>query len=226
MDISKLASALALCVFVGGCGSEESTDGDVKSAAESPPPVAEERTFAARHIQASMLYSIAPVYGRLIEKNVVIDPDITGAVTMTVNTDQLMTRAEAIRFYEDTFLMNGFAVLSVDEQTSKLIDVSPSPPKEYHEGVYREGDEIPEVDARLKYMMTFEHLAADEAGRVFRLYTGSSPKRYGSSLDGSVLLLAESGRVLNSLIRLKELIDVSPPLESYPEEFEGLVKSD
>ncbi len=83
-----------------------------------------------------MLTDILPVYEELIGKKIIVESSITDAVTMTINTQQEMNRAEAIRFYEDSFLMNGFAILPVDDRTVKFVSVATNPGDQHRRGAH------------------------------------------------------------------------------------------
>ena len=171
-------------MVAGGCGDRESSNANMLSKTEesdaASPLVApllpqlpavtavEDRTFEARHIAASMLDVILPAYETLIEKEIIVDRRITPAVTMTINTDQSMTREEAIRLYDDTFLINGYAILVVDEKTVKVVDVRNRPDYALV-GLpfYRQGEEFSETDDSIAYIMKLDNLSADECGRIF-----------------------------------------------------------
>ena len=156
-----------------------------------------------------MLSAILPAYEELIEKKIVVDSTITDAVTMTINTQQKMTKAEAIRYYEDTFLINGFAILPVDDRTVKFVSVAQNPV----EGtgavrIFREPDPIPDVDDTIGYIMKFNNVSAEEASRTFQLFTRSTTGGYIPAPDGATMIITESARVIAQLIDLKQAIDV------------------
>lgn len=156
-----------------------------------------------------MLTDILPVYEELIGKKIIVESTITDAVTMTINTQQEMNREEAIRFYEDSFLMNGFAILPVDDRTVKFVSVATNP--ETSTGavrIYREGDEVPDLDDTVGYIMKFANVSADEASRTFQAFTRSTTGGYIPAPDGLTMIITESGRVIKSLIDLKREIDV------------------
>lgn len=156
-----------------------------------------------------MLSSILPAYEELIGKKIIIDSSITDAVTMTINTQQMMTRDEAVRFYEDTFLINGYAVVGVDDRTVKFINVATKPVEGLGELIiYRDGQEIPDTDDMIGYVMKFNNISAEEASRTLQLFTRSTTGGYIPAPDGLTLIITESGRVVRSLIELKKEIDV------------------
>ena len=113
-------------------------------------------------------------------------------------------KEEAIRFYEDTFLINGFAVLPVDDRTVKFVSVAQNPV----EGtgavpIFREGDTLPEVDDTIGYIMKFNNVSAEEASRTFQLYTRSTTGGYIPAPDGATMIITESGRLMQTLIEYR-----------------------
>ena len=71
-------------------------------------------------IQAPVIDILAPDYGELVGKKVIVDDSVGAGFTMTINSLKKMDRAEAIKFYEDSFRLNGYVLTPVDGETVLL----------------------------------------------------------------------------------------------------------
>jgi len=185
---------------------------------DEPPPVRPrpgrnadgEQTYNVQGVQLPVLTVILPAYEELTGRKLIVDNTITDALTMTMLSQTELTREEAIRFYEDNFLMNGFAVLPVKGQlTDKFVTIANHQGNVLsHSQILREGDEVPDTDDVLIYLMKFKFISADEASRLFTLISGQSAQGgFALAPDGSTMVITASGRVVRSLIEIRDEID-------------------
>ena len=113
---------------IAGQDQTSSTDPDEnrrRLVIRAPVEEAGDEVFTATHIQAPLVSDIIPAYAELAGKRIVLDNQITEAITMTINTAQKMSKEVALDFYEDTFEINGFQLVPVDDETLKFVAIEP-----------------------------------------------------------------------------------------------------
>ena len=112
--------------------------------------------------------AIIPFYTQITGKKFILDSSLAGEPLRIVAPDPL-TRAEAVAFIEATLILNGYAIIPVDDKTVKLIHhsggKSPTP-----EGlkVYHSIKDLPTTEELCHYVMPLEHIAPEEAAKAFQ----------------------------------------------------------
>jgi type II secretion system protein D len=112
---------------------------------------------------------------------------------------ELLKRAAGIEgfvFVDDPNIEN-LAYLTADARvTTKLYPV------------FNEGDELPETDKVVTYVMTFQHIKPETAQQVFQQIIGQTGN-YGSvAITNTQVIITEHTSLIRGLIKLKEEIDI------------------
>lgn len=155
--------------------------------------------------------AIIPFYTQITGKKFILDSSLAGEPLRIVAPDPL-TRAEAVAFIEATLILNGYAIIPVDDKTVKLIHhsggKSPTP-----EGlkVYHSIKDLPETEELCHYVMPLEHIAPEEAAKAFqeviKLHT------YGAIMpmkNAAALVITENSVTIRSIYEMAQVIDVPP----------------
>ncbi len=155
--------------------------------------------------------AIIPFYTQITGKKFILDSSLAGEPLRIVAPDPL-TRAEAVAFIEATLILNGYAIIPVDDKTVKLIHhsggKSPTP-----EGlkVYHSIKDLPQTEELCHYVMPLEHIAPEEAAKAFqeviKLHT------YGAIMpmkNAAALVITENSVTIRSIYEMAQVIDVPP----------------
>jgi type II secretion system protein D len=155
--------------------------------------------------------AIIPFYSQITGKKFILDSSLAGEPLKIVAPDPL-TRAEAVAFIEATLILNGYAIIPVDDKTVKLIHhsggKSPTP-----EGlkVYHSIKDLPQTEELCHYVMPLEHISPEEAAKAFqeviKLHT------YGAIMpmkNAAALVITENSVTIRSIYEMAQVIDVPP----------------
>ncbi|MDF1810760.1 MAG: secretin N-terminal domain-containing protein [Verrucomicrobiales bacterium] len=155
--------------------------------------------------------AILPYYEKLTSKKIIRDANLEGG-NISIVTDANLTREEAIRFIDSAFLLNGYAILPVDDNTLKIIN--------YNNGKSLRAQELPVITDPLSlpvteqvvnYVMHLEHSTPDEAIDTFsqivtmNAYGAMTPLNKSNSI-----VITESTPVIRMLLNFKRHVDVPP----------------
>ena len=155
--------------------------------------------------------AVLDLYERLSGKHLIRDINL-GGVTFSFNVPPGMSDAEALKFIESTLLLNGVAIIRIDDHTDKVITVgSNKNPRSEGVKLYANAVDLPSDDEVVSYYMPLSYINPQEAISIF---TGTAPVHlYGAyvpALSAQAVILTENAGVIRQLIALKELIDVPP----------------
>ena len=155
--------------------------------------------------------AILPYYEKLSGKKIIRDGNL-GATNISIVTDSRLTKTEALQFIDSALLLNGYAMLPVDEKTLKII---------YFEGGKSiRAQELPVVteEAGLKdngqvvnYVMHLDHVAPEDAITTFSNIVTLNPYGAMTALGRSnAIVITESTPIVRMLLSFKEFVDVPP----------------
>jgi general secretion pathway protein D len=164
------------------------------------------------NFQNSPVDSILDVYEKLTGKHLIRDAGLASVPPISINASGI-DKSEIIKLIEATLLLNGVAIVPVDEKNAKVIAaVGPNKnPRSEGLRIYANASDLPLDDEVVGYYMPLSYISAQEAQGIF---TQNAPVHaYGAYViapSAQALILTETTPVIRQLISLKELIDVPP----------------
>jgi general secretion pathway protein D len=190
--------------------SAQAVDGS-KPAGGTPSPGVINGDSVTVSFPNSPVAAIIPFYSQLTGKKMILDAALQGESLRIIGTRPLSKR-EAVAFIESSLLLNGYAVLPMDEQTVKLIHHSGGKnPRSEGLPVITTIRELPEGEQIVNYVMPLSHISPEEATKAFQQVV--QLHAYGSITpiaNASAIIITESTTTIRSLANLASVIDVSP----------------
>jgi hypothetical protein len=152
------------------------------------------------------------ILGQLSGKQYVLDAELAGLPPISVNITGLGKDA-GIKLITATLLLNGVALIPVDDQTMKVVTTGTNKnPRSEGLRIYTAAADLPNDDEIVTYYMSLDHIDPQEAAGIFiqvapvHLYGAYVP---APSAQG--VILTENASVIRELIELKKSIDVTRP---------------
>ncbi len=175
------------------------------------PPGASTGPGGSANFSNAPANAVLDLYERLSGKHLIRDINLSG-VTFSFNVPSGMSDAEALKFIEATLLLNGVAIIRIDDHTDKVITVgSNKNPRSEGVKLYANAVDLPNDDEVVSYYMPLSYINPQEAVTIF---TQTAPIHlYGAYVpaqSAQAVILTENAGVIRQLIALKELIDVPP----------------
>jgi type II secretion system protein D len=173
----------------------------------------------------SPVAAILPFYEKLTGKRIIRDAKLEGN-ELSINAPEAMTRAEAVSFIESNLLLNGYVVIPLDENTLKVVNYEAGKsPRSQGLPVLVDAEDLPEGEAVVNYVMTLDHISADEAAMAFSQVVVLNPYGAITPLNASsAVIITENTSVVRSLIELKAHLDI--PSSQVANEFIDLKRAD
>jgi general secretion pathway protein D len=190
------------------------------------PPDDSSQASGFSNFQNTPVSSILDVYEQLSGKHLIRDIAVTQLPPITLNATGV-SKAQFLKLIEATLLLNGVAIIPIDDHTAKVVSV-PDPTKNPRsEGIklYANADAIPKDNELVSYYMPLNYINPQEAVQVFTAQAPVHP--YGAYIPvptAQAVIVTEGADVVRELIGLKELIDVPPA--SVTSEFVQLRRAD
>jgi len=162
--------------------------------------------------QNAPVNSILDVYEQLTNKRLIRDANLTGVPPISITATGI-SKPEMVKLIEATLLLNGVAIVPIDDKTSKVIAAIGGNKNPRSEGVklYVNATDLPLDDEVVSYYMPLDYISAQEAQGVF---TQSIPVHpygaYAVAPSAQAVILTETTAVIRQLIALKGLIDTPP----------------
>jgi hypothetical protein len=143
-------------------------------------------------------------------KHAIRDANLNGLPPISVNVEGL-SKEETIRLITATLLLNGVAVITVDDHTMKIVTTGTNKnPRSEGVRLYTNAADLPADDEIVTYYMALDHIDPLEAAGIF---TQVAPVHvFGSYVpapSAQGLILTENSSVIRELIELKKSIDVT-----------------
>ncbi len=173
----------------------------------------------------SPVAAILPYYEKLTGKRIIRDAKLEGA-ELSVTSPEPLTQMEAVSFIESALLLNGYALIPVDDKTLKVVNYEAGKsPRSQGLPVVVAPEDLPEGEAVVNYVMTLDHIAPEEAARAFTQVVALNPYGAITPLNAaSAVIVTENTSVVRSLIDLKQHLDV--PSNQVANEFMDLERAD
>jgi general secretion pathway protein D len=160
---------------------------------------------------SSPVQAIIPFYTQITGKKIILDSALQGEPLRIIAPEPL-TRREAVAFIEATLLLNGYAIIPVDDTTVKLIHhsggKSPTP-----EGlrVYNSIRDLPNNEELCHFVMPLQHISPEEASKAFQQVI--KLHSYGAIMpmkNAAALIITENSTTIRSIYEIAQVIDVPP----------------
>ncbi len=153
---------------------------------------------------------VLDIYIQLTGRQLIRDANLAG-VNLSILARNV-SKPEAIRIIESSFLLNGYVFVPVDDKTSKIINAgSGKNPRSEGVALYADPAQLPGSEEVATLFMPLRFIDPEEATQVFSQHVVPHP--YGviiSVPNAQALLITESTTVLRKLAALRDLIDVPP----------------
>jgi general secretion pathway protein D len=155
--------------------------------------------------------SILDTYEQFSGKHLIRDANLSSIQPISINETGL-SKDEMLKLVEATLLLNGVAIVPVDDQTVKIVVVGTKNPRSEGVRIYANAADLPIEDEVVSYYMPLNYVSPQEAQGIF---SQSAPfhTTYGAYVpapSAQAIILTENTSVIRQLIALKELIDVPP----------------
>jgi len=178
--------------------------------AQSPSALNDSATIKV-NFPNSPVQAIIPFYTQITGKKIILDSALQGEPLRIISPEPL-TRKEAVAFIEATLLLNGYAIIPVDDTTVKLIHhsggKSPTP-----EGlkVYNSIKDLPATEELCHFVMPLVHISPEEASKAFQQVI--KLHSYGAIMpmkNAAALIITENSTTIRSIYEIAQVIDVPP----------------
>ncbi len=216
--------ALGLAALLPLSAQEPDPNPNLDRAAVAPPPPPADPEAAAPgtgnapgalpfgNLQNTPVTSVLDIYEGLTGMHLVKDINLNGVPPVSLNGSGL-SKKEFIKLIEETLLLDGVAILPIDEKTIKVINVQTKPPGGEGAPLFSNAENLPSTDAIISYYMTLNFISPQEALSVFQGNVPPGSHAYGAYVaapSAQAVIITENVRVIRKLIQIKELIDVPP----------------
>ncbi|MEN3942489.1 secretin N-terminal domain-containing protein [Prosthecobacter sp. SYSU 5D2] len=180
------------------------------SRAQQSPSLDDTATIRV-NFPSSPVQAIIPFYTQITGKKIILDSALQGEPLRIIAPEPL-TRREAVAFIEATLLLNGYAIIPVDDKTVKLIHhsggKSPTP-----EGlrVYNSIRDLPDNEELCHFVMPLQHISPEEASKAFQQVI--KLHSYGAIMpmkNAAALIITENSTTIRSIYEIAQVIDVPP----------------
>lgn len=173
-------------------------------------PVGEGATIKVNFPNAP-IQAIIPFYTQLTGRKLILDSALQGE-QLRIISPQLLTKKDAIAFIEATMLLNGYAIIKVDETTAKLINhAGGKSPTADGLKVYNSPRDLPQGEEICHYVLPLQHISADQASKAFQQVI--KLHAYGAMTpisNDSALIITENTATIRSICEIAQIVDVPP----------------
>ena len=161
--------------------------------------------------QNAPVNTILDLYEQLSGMHLIRDANLSGVPPVSLNANGL-SKADMLKMIEATLLLNGVAIIPVDDHNLKVVTVGTNKnPRSEGIKVYANAADLPADDQVVSYFMPLDYINPQEAVGIF---TQTAPVHtygfYTPAPSAQDVVLTENVSVIRQLIALKELIDVPP----------------
>jgi general secretion pathway protein D len=177
----------------------------------SPPSDNSNDSAGFSNFQNTPISSILDNYEQISGKHLIRDANIASIPNVSINATGV-SKEEFLRLVESTLLLNGVAIVPVDDHTAKVVAMAGARnPRSEGVKIYANAEDIPKDDEVVSYYMPLSYINPAEAVQIFMNQAPVHP--YGVYIPAptaQAVIVTESTGVVRELIALKELIDVPP----------------
>jgi len=177
------------------------------------------------NFQNTPVSSLLDVYEQVSGEHLIRDINVTNLPPISLNATGV-SREEFLKLVESTLLLNGVAIVPVDDNTAKVVSLASNKnPRSEGVKLYANADAIPQDDEVVSYYMPLTYISPNEAVAIFSNQAPVHP--YGAYIPAptaQAVIVTENTAVVRELIALKELIDIPPA--QVTSEFVQLTRAD
>jgi type II secretory pathway component GspD/PulD (secretin) len=170
-------------------------------------------------LESAPVPEVIDLLGQLTGKHFIRDTNLVGVPPVSVNGTGL-TKEEFTKLITGTLLLNGIALIPVDDQTMKVVTVETNKnPRSEGVRYYSNEADLPLDDQIVTYYMPLDHIRPEEAAGIFtQVAPVHSYGAYVSATSANAIILTENVSVIRELIALKKGIDIqgATPLRPPP----------
>ncbi|HCN27709.1 MAG TPA: hypothetical protein DIT64_02775 [Verrucomicrobiales bacterium] len=159
----------------------------------------------------SPVQAIIPFYTEITGKKIILDSALQGEPLRIVAPHPL-SRKEAIAFIEATLLLNGYAIIPVDDSTVKLIHhTGGKNPASHGLKVYTAIHDLPANEEICHFVLPLQHISPDEASKAFQqVIKLNSFGAITPVTNAAALIITENSITIRSICEIAKVIDVPP----------------
>jgi general secretion pathway protein D len=181
-------------------------------AGQAPPPGPDASGGSFSNFQNTPVSSILDTYEEISGKHLIRDISLASLPPISLNASGV-TKEQFLRLVEATLLLNGVAIVPIDDHTAKVVNIPSTNKNPRSEGVklYANAEDIPTDDEVVSYYMPLSYISPNEAVAIFTSQAPVHP--YGAYIPAptaQAVVITESTTVVRELIALKQLIDIPP----------------
>ncbi len=161
--------------------------------------------------QNAPVNTILDLYEQLSGKHLIRDANLSSAF-ISINASGL-SKTEMMKMIEATLLLNGVAIVPIDDHNAKVITVGTNKnPRSEGVKIFANAVDLPTDDGIVSYYMPLNYINPQEAVGIFSNVAPFHPGygAYTPAPSAQAVILTENVSVIRQLIALKELIDVPP----------------
>ncbi len=152
-----------------------------------------------------------PAYQQMTGKKMILDGALQGE-NLKIMSPRPLTKKEAIAFIEASLLLNGYAIIKVDEETVKVIHHSGGKdPSAEGIPVINSIRDLPQTEEIVHFVLPLQHISPEEATKAFT--TVVKLHAYGAITavnNTSNVIIKENTATIRSIYELAQIIDVPP----------------
>jgi len=169
-------------------------------------------TPGSSNYQKAPVSTILDLYEQLSGKHLIRDANLDStAIFVSMNATGL-SKPEMIRMIEQVLLLNGVAIIPVDDHNLKVVTVGTNKnPRSEGVKIYANAADLPATEEVVSYYMPLNYISPTEAVGIFsNVAPFHSYGAYVPAPSAQAVILTENVSVIRQLIALKELIDAPP----------------
>ena len=152
------------------------------------------------------------LYERFTDKILIRDANLVVPQPLSVVVARPIPKADAIRMIESVLLLNGFAIIKVDEQSVKVVNTAGKNPRSQGLPLYANIQDLPTKDEIVAFYLPFRFMNVTEALPIFQQHVQLNPT-FGNIIaapNTNALVITENVSVVRQLIKLRQMIDIPP----------------
>lgn len=152
------------------------------------------------------------LYERLTDKIIIRDANLAVPQPLTVVVARPIAKADAIRMIESVLLLNGFAIVKVNEQTVKVVNTAGKNPRSQGLPLFANIQDLPKEEEIVAFFLPLRFINATEALPLFQQHVQLNPT-FGNIIaapNANAIVITENVAVVRQLIKLKQMVDIPP----------------
>ncbi len=152
------------------------------------------------------------LYERFTDKILIRDANLAVPQPLAVVVARPIPKADAIRMIESVLLLNGFAIIKIDEQSAKVINTAGKNPRSQGLPLYANVQDLPSQEQIIAFYLPLRFMSATEALPLFQTHIQPTPA-FGNIIaapNTNALIITDNVSVVRQLIKLRQMIDIPP----------------